>query len=249
MSEHVEDAGGSAPHEPKENTAPRKAIRCDGEAVTTLRDAAAMFFSKPGPRRIATYAAGAWALRVALGRPRAGDLAVTAAVAAWWPLQEWLAHKYLLHLEPVEGRRDPLFARRHRAHHVEPREIDLTLLPTEVLDIAMPVNVALWLLLLGGRRSAVTGMAAVATMALVYEWTHLLVHTGYKPKGEFFKKVRRNHRLHHYRSEKNWLGFTLPLVDELLGTAPDPRSIPFSETARDLFGLRAKAARGVDPRP
>jgi hypothetical protein len=217
-----------------------RALHEDGEAITSLHEAARVFFDKPGPRRIAAYAGTAWAARLALGRPRAADLATCAAVAAWWPFQEWLAHKHLLHLEPQEGRVDPLFAQRHRAHHEEPREIDLTLLPKEVLEAAMPANVALWVGALGLSRTAVTGIAAYSTMALLYEWTHFLVHTGYKPKSELAKKIRRYHRLHHYRSEEHWLGFTLPWVDELLGTAPDPRSVPFSKTARDLFGLRAK---------
>ena len=245
MSDRTEDTRGApvgAERLASASSPSRKPIREDGEAITTLEEAVSLYFSKPGPRRIAAYAAAAWGARIALGRPRASDVATCAAVAAWWPLQEWLAHKYLLHLEPREGRIDPLFAKRHRAHHVEPREIDLTLLPIEVLDAAMPANVALWLLAFGPRRTALTGIAAYATMALVYEWTHFIVHTGYKPKSELAKKIRRYHRLHHYRNENNWLGFTLPWVDEVLGTAPDPRSVPFSKTARDLFGLRAKAA-------
>ncbi len=248
MSEAIEDAGGApaGADETQATATPNKALRHDGEEITTLREAATVFFSKPGPRRTAAYAASAWAARIALGKPRFADVATCATVAAWWPLQEWLAHKYLLHLEPREGRSDPLFARRHRAHHVEPREIDLTLLPPEILDAAMPANVALWLLLLGPKRTAVTGIAAYSTMALLYEWTHFLVHTGYKPKSALAKKIRRYHRLHHYRSEDHWLGFTMPWVDEVLGTAPDPRTVPFSKTARDLFGLRAKAARAEE---
>lgn len=255
MSDFIEDAGGASPPEPT-NTAPppadppkagpeKKPLRCDGEAVTTLRDAAELFFSKPGPRRLAAYAAAGWVARLALGKPVLGDLAACAGVAAYWPLQEWVAHKYLLHLPPREGGKDPLFVRSHRAHHVEPRELDLTLLPLEVLDVTMPANVALWLVMLGPRRTAMTGIAASATMALLYEWTHFLVHTGYRPRSELFSKVRRYHRLHHYRNENAWFGFTMPWVDEILGTAPEPRSVPFSKTARDLFGLRAKAAEAA----
>lgn len=246
MSGVEETDGRRGASEAAGTDAKKRAIREDGEELTTLGDALRTFFSKPGPRRMAAYTATAWAARIALGRPRVADAATCATVFAWWPLQEWLAHKHLLHLEPREGGTDPLFAQRHRAHHVEPREIDLTLLPKAVLDTAMPANVALWLLLLGPSRTAVTGIAAYSTMALVYEWTHFIVHTGYKPKSELGKKIRRYHRLHHYRSEDHWLGFTLPWIDEVLGTAPDPRSVPFSKTARDLFGLRAKATRTDD---
>ena len=217
----------------------------DGEDIETLGQALRVFFSRPGPRLIAKNAAVAWGVRAFLGPPVLSELAICAGVVAWWPFQEWLAHKYLLHLEPREifGKKlDPLFSQKHRKHHVNPRDIDLTLLPMEVVRGAMPGNIAAWLLLAGVRRQAVTGIAAYATMALAYEWTHFIVHTGYKPKSEYAKKVRKNHRLHHYRNENYWLGFVAPLVDRVFGTDPDPRKVPASKTVRDLFGLEAREA-------
>jgi len=216
----------------------------DGEEIETLAEAVRVFFSRPGPRFIAKNAALGWGLRAFLGPPVLSEVAICAGVVAWWPLQEWLAHKHLLHHEPREifGKKvDPLFAQKHRAHHVDPRDIDLTLLPKEVLHAAMPANVAAWLLLAGVRRQAVTGMAAYATMALAYEWTHFIVHTGYKPKSAYAKRVRKNHRLHHYRNENYWLGFVAPMIDRILGTDPDPRKVPASKTVRDLFGLEQQA--------
>ncbi len=224
-----------------ESTRPRDVT--DGEDIKTLRDAVRVFFSRPGPRRIARDAAIAWGVRALLGPPTLSDVTACAGVVASWPVQEWLAHKYLLHLEPREifGKKlDPLFAQAHRKHHVNPRDIDLTLLPHEVVHVAQRVNVAAWLLLVGPRRHAVTGIAAYTTMALVYEWTHFIVHTGYKPKSEYAKRVRKNHRLHHYRNENYWLGFIVPALDGLLGTEPDPRSVSASKTVRDLFGLEAQ---------
>ncbi len=227
----------SAPRDPREIM--------DGEEIRTLGEALRVFFSRPGPRLIAKNAAVAWGVRAFLGPPAPSELAICAGVVLWWPFQEWLAHKYLLHLEPRDlfGKRfDPLFSRKHRKHHANPRDIDLTLLPMHVLRAAMPANVALWALLFGARRQAVTGVAAYATMALVYEWTHFIVHTGVKPKTAYGKRVRKNHRLHHYRNENFWFGFTAPIVDRVLGTDPDPRAAPFSKTARDLFGLEAQDA-------
>jgi len=221
--------------------APDPSKPVDGERIETLAEAARVFFSRPGPRAIAKQAAAAWTVRACFGLPRPSDVAICGAVVAWWPLQEWLAHKHLLHAKPrrVLGREvDPLFARAHRAHHRDPRDVDGTLLPLEVIRKATPVNVAFWFLASGGNvRRAATGVAAYSTMALVYEWTHFLVHTGVKPKGPFFRRVRRNHRFHHYRNERYWFGFTYPDVDRWLGTEPDPRSVPRSETAMLLHGL------------
>jgi|LNFM01.1.fsa_nt_gb hypothetical protein len=212
----------------------------DGEKIHSLADAAREFFSRPGPRLILATAAAHWARRAVAGPPTVGDAVAAGAVIVWWPLQEWLAHKHLLHWEPrpVAGRHvDPFFARKHREHHREPRIIANTLLPVRVVRDAIPASMAVFRLLVPAVRARRTANAMYSTMALAYEWTHFLVHTGYKPKSAFFKRVRRNHRLHHYRNENYWLGFTFPAVDTALGTDPDPSSVSASQTARDLYGL------------
>lgn len=209
--------------------------------VKTLGEAARVFFSQPGPRLLAAHAAAGWGARALMGRPTLGELPTLGAVLAWWPLQEWLAHRYLLHLEPrtVRGRRvDPFYARRHRAHHRAPRELGNTLLPVRLVAWGIPGTVLFFAAAsLGSPRRAATGVAAYATMALLYEWTHFLVHTSYRPRSKLFRKIRRNHRLHHFHNEAYWLGFTIPAIDTVLGTDPEPRSVPHSETATRLFGL------------
>jgi hypothetical protein len=223
----------------------------DLTTLTTYRAALRVFFSRPGPRRIAATAASCWLARAALGPASPGEVALAASVAAWWPLQEWLMHRHLLHLEPRTigpWTFDPIFAKRHRFHHQHPSDVDGTLLPVAVIEAAIPAASAALLLLSGPRRRTVTAMATYSTMALVYEWTHFLVHTGIRPEGGYFRKVRQNHRLHHFRSEHHWLGFTVPLVDRWLGTDPDPASVPRSQTATDLHGLggaTTDSARGA----
>ena len=216
----------------------------DAESIETLRDAARVLFSRRGPRTIARIAALSWGARALAGPPGPLDVVAASAAIAVWPLQEWAAHKYLLHFEPrtILGKHvDPYFARKHRDHHADPRDVDLTLLPLRVILGAAPITGGAWLLLFGGTRAGLTAIATYSTMALVYEWTHLLVHTSYRPESELAKTVRRNHLLHHFRNEDYWLAFTMPFVDTLLGTAPDPASVPRSKTVMDLHGLRAAA--------
>jgi hypothetical protein len=216
-----------------------------GASVESLRDAARLFFASPGPRLLAATAAGASLARLFLGPPSASDAVVCAGVVVYWPFQEWVVHKYLLHVKPT-SRFDPWFARVHREHHGTPADLRLALLPIPVLRWATPANVALWLLLAPSKRGALTGIAASSLMALAYEWSHFLVHTGHRPKSAWFKKVRRNHRLHHFHNESYWFGFTATLVDTLLGTDPDPRTVQHSSTARDLHGLGGPAASSHD---
>ncbi len=215
--------------------------RTDAASIRTYAEALRVFFSRRGPRLMAKHAALAWAGRLLLGPPSLTELPVLAGVVAWWPLQEWLAHRYLLHFRPrrLWGRTfDPIVARRHRAHHRDPRDVDLALLPVQVVEAGIPANLAVWAVLgLGSPRRAATGAATYATMALLYEWTHFLVHTGIEPRSPFYRRLRRNHRMHHYRNEDYWLAFTWPDVDRWLGTEPDPASVPRSPTAMNLHGL------------
>ena len=56
----------------------------------------------------------------------------------------------------------------------------------------------------------------------------------YRPRTWWFRRLWRNHRLHHFRNERHWYGVTMLAADRVLGTAGDERSVPLSATARTL---------------
>lgn len=202
-----------------------------------LTEALAVFLRHRSGRILAIQVLVTAGLRVALGRFTRRDAALAAGIALWWPLQEWLAHRYVLHAPPrtVAGRTlDPIVARYHRAHHADPWNPRFAMLPDWFIVPAVPLHVLLWLVLAPTRRLAVTGMLAFGTAALAYEWTHFLTHTAYRPKHSWYRRLQRRHRLHHFKDENLWLGFTVPWVDDLLGTAPDPTTVPTSPTVRTL---------------
>jgi hypothetical protein len=205
-------------------------VRVDG-----LAGAARTFLGHPSARLLSGQVLALAALRSRAGRARRIDSAIVAAVAVYWPLQEWFAHRYILHARPrrIAGRMvDPSVARLHREHHANPWRN--TGLPMSFLVPAVPVHAAVWALLTRNRRLALTGMLAFSTTTLAYEWTHFLTHTSYRPKRSYYRKLQRRHRLHHFKDEHNWLGFTVPFVDDLFGTAPDPSTVPTSPTVRTL---------------
>jgi hypothetical protein len=217
--------------------------------VEGLSGAARTFFRQPSARLLGAQALVIAALRSVAGRPRRGDAAIVAVVLVYWPLQEWLAHRYILHAPPrrIAGRTiDPTVARIHRAHHADPWRN--TGLPMTFLVPAVPVHAAVWWLFTRNRRRALTGMLAFGTTTLAYEWTHFLTHTNYRPKRSYYRKLQRRHRLHHFKDEHNWLGFTVPYVDDLFGTAPDPSSIPTSPTVRTL-GIEDDRPDETEPVP
>jgi hypothetical protein len=206
-------------------------------SVRTLRQAAVLFIHHGSPRLLAAHLAVLLALRLACGDFGLGDLLVALGVALYWPLQEWVLHIYVLHMPAFtwRGRRvDTLMARVHRAHHHEPWRLDFVFLPVKVILALIPVNALVWWLSIPSSSVALSGMTAMAGAALAYEWVHYLTHTPYRPRSRYYRAIWRGHRLHHFKNERYWHGFTVPLVDTLLGTNPDPHTVETSPTCRDL---------------
>ena len=186
----------------------------------TLGDAARAFFSFGSPRLLLGQLTCAVALRPLLGRPTALDAAIVLGVVVYWPLQEWVLHRYVLHARPlrlgsrvIEG--GP--ARTHRLHHENPLDLRATLLPTGLIALLVPLHVALWSLL-APRAAACTGVIALGAAALLYEWIHFLTHTAHRPRSAWFGEVKRRHMAHHQRDPQRWFGFVVPRLDDWLGT-------------------------------
>lgn len=224
------DTGGSPERSPRSSVPP---------SVRTLRQAARLFFEHASPRLLGLHLLVLLAARLAHGEFGVIDGLIVLGVAIYWPLQEWVLHVHLLHMEPrTIGRHriDPLAARVHRAHHRDPWNLAFVFLPVKVLLALMPVNAVVWLVLTSSFGSALTGMTAMAAAALLYEWVHYLTHTPYRPRSRYYRSIWRGHRLHHFKNERYWHAFTVPAVDTVMGTNPDPRSVPLSPTCRDLDG-------------
>jgi hypothetical protein len=203
----------------------------------TLLGAMKLFFRFPTPRLILVKILAALAVRLWVGGWSAWDVPVVLAVCVYWPFQEWLFHMVLLHFKP---RRlfgwvfDPAPARTHRYHHLNPDLLETTFIPWFAITCIIPVNVLLWFLMMPTLEMACTGILFFSCAALIYEWVHYLAHTPYKPKTVYFQKVCRNHRLHHFKHEAYWHAFTVPFVDTIFGTNPDPATVSKSKTVKTL---------------
>jgi sterol desaturase/sphingolipid hydroxylase (fatty acid hydroxylase superfamily) len=215
--------------------------------VKTLAEARREFASKRSPWMIATAIAVLIAARIAIGDPSWRDAVAMAAALVVYPFGEWAIHVYLLHMRPfrVRGRRiDPPAARAHREHHQQPNDLTMILLePLEVaqlLLLAVPATVGVGALLVGLAAGPVpvgvlVSAAIVDYVAIfLYEWTHFLIHTAYRPRSHHYRSIWRNHRLHHFKNERFWHGITQNVSDRVLGTFPDQRTVPRSATARTL---------------
>lgn len=239
------DTDASSSDSTRRRASPEPKGRDDLRTLRTLSAAARRYFEHGSTRLLAVQLVALVTWRVSLGLPGPsapwhglwGELMVAVGIAVYWPLQEWALHQKLLHFKPREiagFKVDPLAAKVHRAHHRKPWSAKATFLPLKIVAALVPINFAFWWFAMPSMALTATGAALFTLAAMIYEWIHYLTHTGYRPRGRYYKKVWRNHRLHHFKSEHYWHAFTVPAVDELMGTAPHPTDVETSPTVRTL---------------
>lgn len=216
----------------------------------TLLDALDGFRRYPSPWLLGAALTAAVVARVVVGDWQPTDALLPIVMAAVFPFFEWVIHVVVLHWRPrsVAGLTvDPLLARKHRDHHIDPRDVGLVLIPLQSLIGALVSAVAIAVWLFPRTALGLTFLVVILAFGLVYEWTHYLVHTDYKPRRAVYRAIWRNHRLHHFKNEHYWFAVTSPgTADRMLRTYPDPATVATSPTAKNLHaaaGARKSAAR------
>lgn len=209
-------------------------------AAQTVWEAFTLFIRYPTPWLIAGTAAALAAARVWAGEFGWVDVLIAVGLIAVWPLLEWVIHVFILHFKPFHlggVRVDLHLAREHRLHHEQPWLVPKVFVPIRAvllgIFVALPLLLLAWSALLP-LRFALTATAVFFTYGALYEWTHFLVHTAYKPRGALYRRLWRNHRLHHFKNEHYWYGVTRLEGDVLLGTSPRPGEVDKSATARSI---------------
>jgi hypothetical protein len=221
-------------------------VTADRRDLTGLRACFGEFTTNFSPKAIAVAIIVTLGFRLVAGNWTWRDAVAPFVIIALQPFIEWVIHKYLLHLKPLNvlGREFDIYtAKAHRRHHRDPAKLDRVLLKApEILaaiaTIAVGVSFFAWLgvEIAGGSPVPVILTALLCSYIGLgrYEWSHFLIHTPYVPKSKFFKRIWRNHRLHHFKHEGYWLGVSSNFGDRLLRTNPNQSTVPKSETARTL---------------
>ncbi|MEV0296607.1 sterol desaturase family protein [Nocardia sp. NPDC050710] len=232
------------PDTPDQSSARERVRRDEAELARPLRrglglrDAFGEFLRHPSPWLIGTALVVALPLRIIVGDWQWTDALLPAIMLAVFPAFEWVVHVMVLHWRPKRLGPIPLdseLARKHRAHHVDPRNIPLIFIPTRSLVVVIIALLAITAFAFSRTGLGLTFLLTITVFGLVYEWTHYLIHTDYKPKHALYRAVWRNHRHHHYKNEHFWFTVTSSgTADRLFGTYPDPSSTPTSPTARNL---------------
>jgi hypothetical protein len=218
------------------STTPTRAAR----KVFSLADALREFRRHPSPWLIGTMLVTATVARAIVGDWQISDALIPAAMLAVFPFFEWAVHVCILHWRPRRVgalRLDPLLARKHREHHVDPRDVPLIFIPWQALLWVLATAVAVAMLLFPRPALGLTFLMVLALFGLGYEWCHYLIHSDYKPRTAAYRAVWRNHRQHHFKNEHYWFTVTSSgTADRVLGTCPDAAAVATSPTARNLYG-------------
>ncbi|WP_328407973.1 sterol desaturase family protein [Nocardia sp. NBC_00403] len=229
------------PHSSEQDSSARARVQRDERALRrglTLGEAFREFVRHPSPWLIGVTLLAALAGRIMVGDWQLTDALVPAVMLAVFPIFEWIVHVTVLHWRPRKlgpVAIDSELARKHREHHVDPRNIPLIFIPTKTLSVLVVVLIAVAALAFPRLGLGLTFLLTITLLGLGYEWTHYLIHTDYKPQGSLYRAVWRNHRHHHYKNEHYWFTVTTSgTADRLFGTHPDPAEVTASPTARNL---------------
>ncbi len=213
--------------------------------LTTKGETLRTFLRIDSARIVAAFVTVLLILRLALGSWSRGDVIIAIVTLLLVGVFEWVVHLFLLHAPEDSIRMTKLgTGTGHREHHLDPTHLGHLLLARNdaalfsVMFAAFSASWSIPLMWLTGSpilAPYVTAYLLASIGLLHYEWTHLLVHTKYRPKSRYYKRLARHHRLHHYRNEHYWLGVTSNLGDRILRTLPAEKSdVPLSDTARTL---------------
>jgi hypothetical protein len=211
------------------------------------RDAASairLFVAQPSPQLIALAVVAAAAARVWFGHFTWIDAMVALAVWAYFPVNEWLIHVFMLHYRPrkVFGRTiDFYLPMTHRRHHAEPWNLKWVLIPRHIHAMVFPLIAAIVYFAGAWRGPVLSGMTVYLLLGLHYEWSHYLAHIPWCPNSAYYRRRVREHRWHHFRNENFWWGVSMGLGDRLFGTAPAMEQTGRSGTAATLGVDKRKA--------
>lgn len=213
--------------------------------LRTLNGLFNAFMSQTSPRILAGLAGTGIAARLACGGWTNKDAAIPIAIAALWPIQETVLHRFILHARPFTmfGRTIDV-GKFHREHHLHPEDLN-GFVPLGLYYATPFVGLGIARALAGAWPQALTAFSVWFILALNYEWSHFFVHaSAYQPKTWWGRLLRRNHMRHHFHNETFWWEVsTAGLVDRLVMVAKgyslqsDQRDIPRSPTVRTVHAV------------
>ena len=185
---------------------------------TTFAEAFRVFLlgSYQGPRMVVLLLVGiaTWRLQLVESPLSVMDATTMLGMVLFWCFQEHFLHGHVLH-----SNLDWLGKEIHEQHHAKPYH-HVSIDPAWLMLTWMGVVHVIFLYILP-LPLALSATLGYALSGLWYEFLHFIVHTRLRfRKGSYLQTMKDHHARHHLIDHRYWLGFSLPVVDDLFGTNP-----------------------------
>jgi len=163
-----------------------------------------------------SLAAGLWLGHYSLLQ----SLVIVLAGVLWWTLFEYLAHRYLFHLDHWLPQAKPLTFLLHGCHHVDPQDATRNLMPLVTTIPLFAAKLAL-LLLCFDQALAFSLLGSIGLTYVAYDTIHYACHQ-WRPRGRIWRALRAHHMRHHFRDDSVNFGVSSPLWDWVFATRSRP---------------------------
>ncbi len=136
-----------------------------------------------------------------------------------WTLFEYWLHRLVFHLKVVGPKTARAHFLIHGVHHDYPWDLSRLVIPL-VPSLVMAVVFFFSLRALFGA-AMYPGFAGFVAGYVLYDSLHWYVHAR-APRSRFFRWLRREHLVHHFKDPNNRFGVSCPWLDHLFGTTGRP---------------------------
>lgn len=135
----------------------------------------------------------------------------------FWSFFEYIAHRYIFHMDTATKIREKIQYTFHGVHHEYPRDTDRVVMPP-VPSFLIGVSIVVIIRLvfgINGFAIAAGFLSGYASYALI----HYSIHTRIPPKN-FLGKMWMHHSYHHYKNDEQAYGVSTPIWDYIFRTMP-----------------------------
>jgi sterol desaturase/sphingolipid hydroxylase (fatty acid hydroxylase superfamily) len=140
----------------------------------------------------------------------------------FWTFFEYIAHRFLFHLEPKSQTGMKIVYIFHGSHHHFPRDKTRLFMPP--LPSILISGTILGMMYLLMAKNALPFFAGFMLGYLLYGSIHYAIHA-WRPPFNWAKNHWRNHHLHHYQDGHMGFGVSSTLWDHVFGTMYDLKNI------------------------
>jgi len=130
----------------------------------------------------------------------------------FWTFIEYFLHRFVFHIPQTNKVFKAIYFYSHGIHHDAPRDATRLVMPP---GASIPLAVGFFFLFRWLSPSYyLPFLAGFIAGYVIYDFLHFAVHF-FQFKNSYFKWIKRNHMMHHYRAPTKNYGFTSPVWDYL----------------------------------